>query len=510
MSMKRELARTAATIIKTRVDQGHDAVNVAGGLAFQSAPDAALYRQVATSLWSGDGYYESREDWLARFQENIALSVASDPRFAFQLAAFARDKSGLSLRTSPVALYAEASSLPEAKGTGYIRGYAPKILRRADDPSEALAYLRRHGKVLPHGLVRGISDALRAFDDYQLGKYKETGQIRDMLRLARPKPATEEQRQMWGSALAGTLPVPFTWETELSKAHGDEEKQAAWNRLLQSGKLGIFALLRNIRNMIAVNADIELALEQFTRERTIGSGILPFQFYKGYLAVRSHSREIAEQLLQPLEWCLEGVPKLPGRTLVVTDNSSSMEDTEGTRGLSNMEIGNLMGAMALAICEDAQAGTFGETFAVAGAHSGQSLLKNKAEIDYCGQSTGHSTEAWKIFHDLTAGRVMVDRVVILSDMQCYDGLTAGWNKAIGRHVGLYGGRSMAGELEAYRMAINPKVTVYSINLATQDNAAQFSPDQPVVELGGFSDSVFRFMSAMEAGQDMLAEIRKAY
>ena len=69
---------------------------------------------------------------------------------------------------------------------------------------------------------------------------------------------------------------------------------------------------------------------------------------------------------------------------------------------------------------------------------------------------------------------------------------------------------MAGELEAYRMAINPKVTVYSINLATQDNAAQFSPDQPVVELGGFSDSVFRFMSAMEAGQDMLAEIRKAY
>jgi hypothetical protein len=60
MSMKRELARTAGSIIETRLEQGHDAVNVAGGLAFQSAADAALYRQVATSLWSGDGYYESR------------------------------------------------------------------------------------------------------------------------------------------------------------------------------------------------------------------------------------------------------------------------------------------------------------------------------------------------------------------------------------------------------------------------------------------------------------------
>ncbi|MGH2621973.1 MAG: hypothetical protein ACRDHG_15595, partial [Anaerolineales bacterium] len=123
---------------------GHDQVNTAGGLAFQSTPQAALYRQIATSLWSGDGYYEREAEGFARFVQNVAEAVSTEPEFAFKLAAYGRDRSGLSLRTSPVALYAEASTRPEAKGSGLIRRYAERVLLRADDPSEAIAYLRLH------------------------------------------------------------------------------------------------------------------------------------------------------------------------------------------------------------------------------------------------------------------------------------------------------------------------------------------------------------------------------
>lgn len=497
-------------IVRTKSEAGHDELNVSGGLAFQSTPQASLYRQIATSLWSGDGYYEKREDWHLRFVENVARSLADEKKFAFQLAAFGRDRSGLSLRTSPVALYAEASTHSEAKGTGIIREYAPKVLFRADDPNEAIAYLRRYHKSIPHGVLRGIADTLPKFDAYQLAKYKQTGQMRDVLRLARPKPKDEEQEALWGATVADKLPIPYTWETELSKAHMDEEKRAVWNELLANGKLGIFALLRNVRNILKVQADIEMALEQFTEERIKNSGILPFQIYKAFNAVRNEGHtEIAEQLLKAVEWSVQGIEKLRGRTLVVADNSGSMSSYQ-TRGMETKEIANLMAAMALNICEDGIAGTFGETFAIANAHSNQSLFENKKQIDYCGQHTGHSTNAFKIFRTLTYDRILVDRVIILSDMQCYDGRTAAWNKMIGRHVGLVGGRSMAGELEAYRQSINPNIIVYTIDLASQDNSTQFAENQPVIDLAGFSDSIFRFMSAMEAGDDVLDRIRKDY
>lgn len=497
-------------IVRTKSQTGHDELNIAGGLAFQQSPQSALYKQIATSLWSGDGYYEKRDDWFKRFQENVARAIMEEMRFPFQLAAFGRDRSGLSLRTSPVALYSEASTRSETKGSGIIREYAPKVMFRADDPNEAISYLRRYHGTIPHGVLRGIADTLPKFDAYQLGKYKQIGQIRDVFRLARPKPVNDEQETLWGAAVSDSLPIPYTWETELSKAHTDEEKRSVWNELLESEKLGIFALLRNIRNIMKVNADIEIALDQFTEERIRKSGILPFQIYKAFDAVRDEGHnEVAEHLLSAIEWSVNNIEKLKGKTLVVADNSGSMESCQ-TRGMQTKKIANLMTAMALHICDDGIAGTFGTDFAIANAHSGQGLFENMKQVHYCGQKTGHSTNAYRIFQSLTYDRVFVDRVIVLSDMQCYDGRTAAWNKMIGQHVGLVGGRSMAGELEAYRQSVNPNIIVYSINLATQDNSTQFAENQPVIDLAGFSDSIFRFMVAMEAGDDVLDHIRENY
>ncbi|MGH2620333.1 MAG: TROVE domain-containing protein, partial [Anaerolineales bacterium] len=368
--------------------------------------------------------------------------------------------------------------------------------------------LRLHHRALPAGLVRGVGDAMRRFDAYQLGKYKSTGQTRNMLRLGRPKPRTAEERELWGAAVKGGLPIPYTWESELSKATTDDEKRAVWNELLRTKKLGLFALIRNIRNIAQVGADLEEALEQITRERVVGSGILPFQWYKAWQAVQPLSVEVAQVFLQAITWSLEGAEKLPGRTLVACDNSGSMAGGTQTRGLSNLEIANLMGAMALTVCEDGIAGTFGDEFALAQTSPALNLLANKGAIDYCGQSTGSSTNAWKVFQTLTEARVHVDRVVLLSDMQCYDSATAGFNRAMRGRLAV--GYSMAGELEAYRQAINPNIVVYSINLTTQDNSSQFAAEQPVVELAGFSESIFRFMAAMEAGESVLDRIRKDY
>lgn len=498
----RDLARHFASLTR----RGQDAINRAGGLAYQDTPRMALYRQIATSLWSGDGYYERREDWFARFQQNVNAALAEDVRFPFALAAFARDKRGLALRTSAVALYTEAVANKASKGTGYARQYAPRVLLRADEPAEAIAYFRAHHQgVIPHGLLRGIADTLVNFDEYELAKYKNTGAVsmRDVFRLARPKPVDEEQRALWGRVVARQLATPYTWETELSQAPTDEAKRQKWNELITSGRLGLFALVRNVRNIIKYGADIEEALSQITQERVKGSGILPFQWFKAYKAIEEAAGPaLAEPMQQALEWSLADVPKLKGVTLVACDNSGSMFSVWGSRGMTNAEIGNLMGAMTLYCCQRGVAGTFGDIFALAQTNPHHRLLYNKHQIDLCGQATGSSTNAWTIFEYLIRHRVKVDRVIIFSDMQCYD------SSATLTRYG-YASHSLAAELDAY-LQINPTCKVYSINLASQDNTCQFAPGQPVVELAGWSESIFEFIAAMEVGESILQHIMENY
>lgn len=497
----RQLAKTQQQMAQ----RGPNTLNRAGGLAYEDSPAMALYRQTATSLWSGDGYYEKHPAWLERFRANIAQVLETDAHFPFALAAYARDKRGLALRSTPLALYVEAIVQEAAKGTGYARQYAPKVLRRADEPAEAIAYFRKYHKgVVPHGLLRGIADVLPGFDEYQLAKYKDTGAVslRDVFRLARPKPKDDEQRALWGRAVGRALTTPYTWEVELSKAKTDEEKREKWNELLRSGQLGLFALIRNIRNIVKYGADVEDALAQITQEKVRGSGILPFQWYKAYKAIAEASGEaLAQPMQQALEWSLDEVPKLPGVTLVACDNSGSMSTSSLTRGMTHAELGNLMGALALYCCETGVAGTFGATFAIANTNPRHGLFYNKKQIDICGAGTGHSTDAWKIFEHLIAEKVQLDRVIIFSDMQCYD--------SHARHNKAYMGHSLSSELEAYQR-INPNVAVYSVNLASQDNSCQFAPDQPVVELAGWSESIMHFIAAMEVGESVVGRIKEGY
>lgn len=488
------------------IPYGPNTLNRAGGFAFQDSESMALYRQIATSLWSGDGYYENEEAWFKRFQENVRVVMRTDPRLPFALAAYARDKAGLALRTSPVALYVEAASQPEAKGTGLIRQYAPKILKRADEPAEAIAYYRQHhGGSVPHGLLRGIADILPNFDEYQLAKYKKTGSVsmRDVFRLARPKPKDENQEILWHYVVKNELKPAYTWEVELSKCQGDDEKREKWNELIHSGRLGLMALMRNMRSILRLGADIEEALGQITPERVRASGILPFQWYKAYQSIAESGHEVIARVMEEaLAWSLDNVPKLPGITLMACDNSGSMEYFQVTRGTSCMTIANLMGAMGVYCCDQGFVGTFGETFAMARTEQHFNLFKNKSIIEENGRRTGQATNAWTIFAYLIKHRIFVDRVIIFSDMQCYDSSAYVRGKKIFSHT-------LAGELDAYA-AINPNVLVYSVNLASQDNSCQFAPHQRVVELAGWSESVFKFINSMEVGDGILNKILETY
>ena len=109
-------------------------------------------------------------------------------------------------------------------------------------------------------LQKGLQAAFNRFDEYQFAKYnRDTAiKLRDALFLVHPRAKDDAQQALFNKIVAGTLQPPYTWETELStlgQAGFDSEEakaaafKAKWEELVDSGKLGYMALLRNLRNI---------------------------------------------------------------------------------------------------------------------------------------------------------------------------------------------------------------------------------------------------------------------
>lgn len=294
-------------------------------------------------LWE-DEFYESGEEIAKR----IALLVSLvDPLKVAGIAVEAREK--IKLRHAPLLLVRELARRKD-NPPGLVRSTLARVIQRPDELAEFLAIYWKAGRCpLAKQVQRGLADAFVKFDAYALAKYNRDGAIklRDVAFLAHVKP-TEEQaegsdssqdsivpavarskykrgqvRRHGGSSLAkliaGTLPVPDTWETALSAGGKDADKKAIWERLLSESKLGALALLRNLRNMIQASVSasaIRTALSSVKTER-----VLPFRF----IAAARHAPAFEPELEEAMLKCLAGSQRLPGETILLVDVSSSMD-----------------------------------------------------------------------------------------------------------------------------------------------------------------------------------------
>ena len=68
---------------------------------------------------------------------------------------------------------------------------------------------------------------------------------------------------------------PRHWEVELSAG---KDKKETFERLIREKKLGYFALLRNLRNMVNAGCDLELVKAAIVARKGGAEKILPFRF----------------------------------------------------------------------------------------------------------------------------------------------------------------------------------------------------------------------------------------
>lgn len=491
-----------------------DTVNHAGAAAFTLTPALELYAAVATTALA-DQFYEAADTRLTRLRELVARC---DPPFVAQLAVYARER--LHLRSVPLVLAVELAR--RHRGTSLVSCLVARIVQRPDEITELLACYaqanQRNGvktlNRLSKQLQKGLAQSFNRFDGYQLAKYDRAGavRLRDALFLVHPTAKSAEQQALFNQLVAGTLPTPYTWETELSAlgqaSYATPAARTAafrqkWTELIASRKLGYMALLRNLRNILEADVSAETVVEVCAtladRFGVARSKQLPFRFLAAYREVKTLQGGHVSAVLAALEDALAySAANLRGfgpetRVVVACDVSGSMQQPVSQRSKVLLyDVGLVLGMLLHSRCQHVVAGMFGSTWKRLSLPRGP-VLRNVEEFYRREGEVGYATNGHLVIEDLRQRREVVDKVMLFTDCQLWD---ASFN-----------GRSIAEEWRQYRRTVAPQARLYLFDLAGHGTAPlSVRAEEGVALLAGWSDKVFDVLAALENGSSALTEI----
>jgi len=464
--------------------------NLAGGQAYSQSNELALVSLLLTSFVN-DQFYRSAQTTLDELR-NLSSKV-KDKEFVAKAAIFARDRFGM--RSITHALAGELTS--QLSGAEWGKNFYDKVVVRVDDMTEIMSYYlayktSKDSPKFPNALKKGFAKAFDKFDGYQLAKYKGDNKevkLVDLVNIVHPVPTVRNKAAL-EALVKGELKNTQTWEAKLSQAgqmaESEEDltklKADAWQELISTRKIGYFALLRNLRNIITqAPSAVKSACELLVDEKMIkNSRVLPFRFSTAYeeISKLGSSKEVRDVLVainQALDISVCNVPKFDGETLVVMDVSGSMSGRPS-------EIASLFGAI-LAKVNNCDVMTFSTDANYKQYNPMDSVLTIRGSFRYSGGGTNFQS----IFKKANK---KYDRVIILSDMQGWMGYT-----------------TPSAEFAQYKKKYNANPFVYSWDLAGL-GTLQF-PEQNVFALAGFSDKVFDIMKMMELDKKALYNEIKA-
>ncbi len=408
---------------------------------------------VATMVGEGT-FYEDATARDQRYEDLVARVAVDDPQWMARFVGWLRNDANMRSASLVAALQAAHAML--AAGLPGARPMVASVLRRADEPGEALAYwMGRYGRAVPKPVKRGIADAARRlYTEFALLRY-DTGskgfRFADVLDLTHPAPSTPTQGELFAWALArrhereqacpeslamvrananlraaATSGAPrklldtkalqdagMTWEDSLSLAGSTVDKAKLWTALIPT--MGYMALLRNLRGFDEAGVSDAVAEQVAARladpAHVAKSRQFPFRFLAAYRATAS--LRWGQALERALHASVANVPILSGRTLILVDLSGSMDSPSAGRhsDLTRADAAKVFGA-ALALRTDPTLVWFDTTSGEVAVPQGVALLKLVESFPRRGggTNTAAAVHQWYRGHD---------RVVIITDEQAH-------------------------------------------------------------------------------------------
>jgi hypothetical protein len=495
-----------------------------GGPGYQRDVKSELFLLAVSNMVGERTFYETSGDRDDRYVHLVREATLADPEWTAGLLKWLRSEGNL--RSASLVGAAEfAKARLDADLPGMSRQVIDSVLQRADEPGEMLAYwTATYGRAVPKPVKRGVADAVRRlYGERSLLKYDTASKgfrFGDVLDLVHPTPSAPWQGELFTHALDRRHnrdnPIPgglrmlaanavlrvraatdrtsllhpdqlrdagMTWEDALSLAGTSVDKAELWTALIPS--MGYMALLRNLRNFDEAGVADTVAKTVADRLADPGqvatSRQLPLRFLSAYRAAPSLRWSWA--LEQAITHSLGNVPSLPGRTLILVDTSSSMQDVFSKDGsLMRWDAAAVFGIALGSRCADGDVVSFSSAQYYSNDPRGP---KTKQFPVKAGESLLKAVERWKDAGYFLGGGTDTpgalakhydrhDRVVILTDEQ------AGYG-------------DVGGQLPA-------NIPLYTWNLAGYRAGHAPSGSSNRHTFGGLTDQSFRMIPLLEAGR----------
>ena len=486
--------------------------NYEGARAYAMTPELELYTAVVTASLS-DTFYEKQDERVNRIAQLIGKV---SPEFVARLAVYTRTE--MHLRSIPLLLLVELAKIHN--GDDLVARAVEKTVLRADEIMELLMCyqwrnptgdVRKKLGKLSRQIQNGLQRAFNRFDEYQFAKYDRDG-LEVKLRLVHPKAKDEQQQAIFDKIVNRQLEIPYTWETELSalgqqKFESEDKKQEAfrekWEELINSGKLGYMALMRNLRNML--QADVSLLEMQKVAnclsdtEQVSKSKQLPFRYLSAYREIEKVNSTQTATLMNALEAAVKNsASNIDGfdestRVLLASDVSGSMWSPVSQRStIRNYDIGILLSMLLRNRCKQVVAGIFGDDWEVVNMPNDNILMATR-QLERLGNTVGFSTNGYKVIDWLIDQKVVMDKVMMFTDMQMWD--------STGSH------KTFEDSWRKYKK-MAPEAKLYLFDLVGYGQLPMRLAEPDVYLIAGWSDRVFDVLSAIDKGEDALSVINK--
>jgi 60 kDa SS-A/Ro ribonucleoprotein len=511
----------------------HLVFNHEGAQTYKLTSEMELYTAVVT--WSlNDSFYENNDERLIRLR---GLLLKCDPVFVGKLAVYARTQ--MYMRSVPLILVTELAKVHT--GDGLVARVTDKVINRADEITELLACYEllndRKGTKklnrLSKQMQKGLSSAFNRFDEYQFAKYDREGNVklRDALFLVHPKAKDNAQQSLFNKIADRRLKTPYTWETELSAVgqlnYDSIEARtqafpAKWEELIESGKLGYMALLRNLSNIQAAGVSythFQMVCARLCNATEVAKAKqFPFRYLSAYreLAGNDSNSRLGQfkskitglisgnngytaELLDSLEKAVQAsAANIKGfdhstRVLLACDVSGSMQKPVSAKSkILLYDVGLMLAMLLQSRSKIVQVGMFGDTWkTIAVPRTG--ILQNVMEFYRREGEVGYSTNGHLIIEDLLRHRVIMDKVMLFTDCQLYNASSASGNQIHDLWL-------------RYKAEVAPGASLYLFDLQGYGQTPIKIMHSDVYLIAGWSDKVFEVLAAIEEGSSALEKI----
>lgn len=472
----------------------------------------------------------------------LEVAMSDNPRDVLAIAHWLRREGHC--RQTPIVLLACAAATEQ--GRKLVREYAPKIIRRADELMSAYAaYRYLFGKPIPRALLNGIKDSFANFDEYQLIKYSggnSNPSMKDvLLQMPDRSAGNPVSRGMAEFILNGTLvdrngvdhsdtaPLAANYLRFLNRAKEVKEftpemakladdARATWEvviSLFGSNKqtwssvlprMGYMAVLRNLRNLVSNGIDANVLASLISdRGAVLKSKQFPFRFLAASREIANMDVNVRDKnilldgISQALEASVENVGSIPGDTIVIVDVSGSMQMAKisSYSSMSVKEAAACMAAIFVKACQNAYVYVFANETKLLDIRKVDSVHSIMDKI--LTTNVGGATYAYKPIYDAIDKGIRADRLVLLSDLQCYSEHGRYSYTVLGRGAK---GESVASGFTEYRNKLNPNAWLHSVNLNAHDVTSQVPSGQRVNLMSGFSDKILASFIEAEGGAEI--------